>query len=182
MINLCYIRFQEVIERLDIRPLLSKKIIQLSNGEMRKIQIARALLRNPRLLILDNPLTGLDHCFRDKMGEILKQLMSTDMRIMVVATIKGDIPSGTTHVLLVQRNRVFAQGPAKEILEGNAARAIWEIRHEESYKPDNFKGATGSETGEDKFPVLVEMHNVHIRYGDQEILKSIDWTIKNGEN
>jgi molybdate transport system ATP-binding protein len=109
-------RIQDVIDLLQIGHLLDRSVIQLSSGEMRKTLIARALLRNPRLLILDNPFTGLDTRFRARLKDVIRQLMQGEMRIMVVTTRPDEIPLGITHILRVEQHRVVAQGTRKAVL------------------------------------------------------------------
>jgi molybdate transport system ATP-binding protein len=101
----------EVTDLLQIEPLLKKNAIQLSNGERRKVFIARALLKNPRLLILDNPFVGLDQAFRARLRTVIEQLTQGDMRVIVVETDRDEIPPGTTHVLSVEDCRVASQKP-----------------------------------------------------------------------
>ena len=92
-------RRAKVVELLQIDALLGKNAIQLSNGERRKVFIAQALLKSPRLLILDNPFSGLDQEFRSKLKEIIVRLMQSAMRVMVVETDRDEIPPGITHML-----------------------------------------------------------------------------------
>ncbi|MEJ2658714.1 MAG: ATP-binding cassette domain-containing protein, partial [Desulfobacterales bacterium] len=66
-------RQADIADLLSIGPLLEKKIVQLSNGEIRKVVLAGALLKRPRLLILENPLTGLDTRFRERMKAVIER-------------------------------------------------------------------------------------------------------------
>src|SRR3989338_6040023 len=98
-----FVARRKVITRdFGLRPLLDKKLMQLSNGERRKVSIARALLKNPKLLILDNPFEGLDVKFRATLKKNLETLMRGDVRVIIVGTGREEIPSGITHVLHVE--------------------------------------------------------------------------------
>ena len=104
-------RRHEVVALLQIEPLLEKNAIQLSNGERRKVFIAQALLKDPRLLILDNPFVGLDQEFRARLRTVIERLTQGDMRVIVVETDRDEIPLGITHVLSVDDCRVASQKP-----------------------------------------------------------------------
>ncbi len=95
-------RRKDVVEQLELGKLVERQVVQLSNGERRKVIIARALLTNPRLLILDNPFAGLDERFRAKLAENLDNLMQGDLRVMIVGTGRDELPSGITHILWVK--------------------------------------------------------------------------------
>ena len=109
-------RLSEVAELLDIRHLFSRSIPSLSTGEIRKILIARALMKSPRLLILDEPFEGLDEKAREILAHSINHLMSGLMRVVLVAHRLEEIVPRITHVLLVKDGRVFRQGPKEEIL------------------------------------------------------------------
>ena len=113
-------RRQDVIERLELGALLNRSVVQLSNGERRKITIARALLKNPKLLILDNPFAGLDERFRVKFAENLENLMRGEMRVIVVGTDRDEIPRGVTHVLSLEGGRAVAQQARQEAVSFRA--------------------------------------------------------------
>jgi molybdate transport system ATP-binding protein len=110
-----------VIALLGIADLKDKSVTQLSNGEMRKVLIAEALIRNPRILVLDNPFTGLDQHFRTKFAVVIKRLMHSEMRVITVTTRWDEIPQDTTHVLVVENGRVVRQGPKEDILKEHPA-------------------------------------------------------------
>lgn len=93
----------EVLKLMKIEYLLDKPLIQLSNGENKKLQIAQALLRKPRLLIMDQPFVGLDVETRAFMHHLLNSLSSSMTLILV--TTAGEIPECVNKVLLLHQNK-----------------------------------------------------------------------------
>src|SRR5690242_17773563 len=84
-----------VEELLQMRPLLDKTLIKLSNGETRRLMIAEALLRQPELLLLDNPFTGLDVQMRAFFHELLEKIVAAGVTIVMV-TSPHEIPVAIT--------------------------------------------------------------------------------------
>ena len=64
---------QELFELFRIEPMLDKKIILLSSGELRKFQLTKALLTSPRVLVMDNPFIGLDAPTRELLFSLLER-------------------------------------------------------------------------------------------------------------
>ena len=88
---------------LNINSLLDKKIISLSSGELRRFQLVKTLLTNPRVLIVDNPYIGLDVKTRDLLSSLFTKLIeSYPIQIIVVISSLDDIPDFVTHVLKVE--------------------------------------------------------------------------------
>lgn len=90
----------------------------LSQGERGRALIARALMPSPRLLLLDEPATGLDVAGREQLIERLDTLQHTYPRLasVLVTHHLEELPPGTTHVLLLRDGRCLASGPADEVL------------------------------------------------------------------
>jgi molybdate transport system ATP-binding protein len=165
-------RRDEVVELLQIKALLGKNAIQLSNGERRKVFIAQALLKSPRLLILDNPFTGLDQAFRARLKEVITRLMQSAMRVMVVETDRDETPPGITHVLEVADCQVVAQEPVDAISQSRkTAKAHISPPPQPSPKPGEGDGRR----------ILVCMENVRVSYNGATVLHGIDWTVREGE-
>jgi iron complex transport system ATP-binding protein len=87
----------------------------LSQGERGRVLIARALICQPRLLLLDEPSTGLDIAAREQLLEAIDQLTRThpDVATVLVTHHLEELPSSTTHALLLSDGRVVAAGPAR---------------------------------------------------------------------
>ena len=97
-----------------LEPLLDKKIILLSSGELRKFQLAKSLLTSPRVLIMDNPFIGLDAATRASLGELLEQLAGTGkLQIILVLSMLDDVPPFITHVVPVADKVVGPKGGAE---------------------------------------------------------------------
>lgn len=85
-----------------VEAMLDKHIILLSSGELRKFQLTKTLLTNPRVLIMDNPFIGLDAKTRDLLHTLLRKLTEvTPLQVILVLSKTDDIPTFITHVIPV---------------------------------------------------------------------------------
>jgi molybdate transport system ATP-binding protein len=82
---------------------------ELSYGQVRRALIARALAAGPRILLLDEPLTGLDPKQRAAIKGLLRRLMGRSLTIIVAVHHPEDLPEGMTHALRLTRGRAFAE-------------------------------------------------------------------------
>ena len=161
--------------RLDV--LMDKPVILLSSGELRKFQLAKALLGAPRILIMDNPFIGLDAKARALLGEVLARLSGLGtLQIVLVLSVERDIPSFITHVVPVAERRVGAKvsreawlnegaGVVEAAADGLSERILGLPYAHEAYDSDE----------------VVRLNRVSIRYGDRTILQDLDWTVRRGE-
>jgi molybdate transport system ATP-binding protein len=172
----------QIVDMLDIRDLLSRELIQLSNGERRKVSIARALLKRPQLLILDNPLSGLDAGFRARLQEIISQVMQQDMRVILVTTRHREIPRDVTHVIEVEKCRVVARGTRSAILNRHHAAPAHRKGPDLLENRLQHTGVRTLASADPAAPALVRLRNVAISYGKAAILQDINWTIQKGEH
>ncbi len=177
-------RRQDVIERLELGALLNRNVVQLSNGERRKATIARALLKNPKLLILDNPFAGLDERFRAKFAENLENLMHSEMRVIVVGTNRDEIPRGVTHVLSVSDNRAVAQEALQAVSSFRAERP-WHSppgQVEISGMNRRFLVAKPAPRNDnDAGRAFVSMTDVTVSYNGTPVLRQVNWTVRENE-
>jgi molybdate transport system ATP-binding protein len=171
-------------DELHIRPLLSRPLIQLSNGENKRVQLAIALSERPDLLILDNPFTGLDREGRDTLHRLIGLLVTKGVQILLIGSTDG-IPAAITHIARLEKGRLvlacpreeFDSGagsgePGKELTGGALVAGI-------SLDPVTLSRLIRPASSE--FSVAVRMTDVFIRYGDAVLLKGVNWEVKKGE-
>jgi iron complex transport system ATP-binding protein len=94
----------------------------LSDGEQKRVQIARAVMTDPELLLLDEPSASLDLGARERLLQMLSgfaQSPSSPAMVMVTHHVE-EIPTGFTHVMLLRDGGVVAQGPIAETLTAEA--------------------------------------------------------------
>ncbi|UCM87158.1 ABC transporter ATP-binding protein [Streptomyces marincola] len=111
-------RARAFLDRLGMNAYLDRKFGTLSEGERKRTQIARALMTDPELLLLDEPAAGLDLGGREdlvrRLGRLARDAYAPAM-VMVTHHVE-EIPPGFTHVLLIRQGKVLAAGPIGTVL------------------------------------------------------------------
>ena len=169
---------ETLYELFGIEEMLDKYVVLLSSGELRKFQLTKTLLGNPRVLIMDNPFIGLDAKTRDLLQQLLQRLVEvTALQVILVLSKTDDIPSFITHVVPVDHitcdrkmslsDYLQSRDPKPErVLSDEKERSILELPYSDAlYHTDE----------------VVKLNKVSIRYGERTILKELDWTVKCGE-
>lgn len=105
-----------LIARLGLSDLAERPVGSLSQGQARKVMIGRALVHDPQVLLLDEPLGGLDQASRGDVLALLDDLAAQGRQLVVVTHNPWEIPWATTHALALEDGRVAASGPASDVL------------------------------------------------------------------
>jgi iron complex transport system ATP-binding protein len=122
-------RARELLAQLQIDRLAERTFGTLSEGERKRVQIARALMTDPELLLLDEPAAGLDLAGRESLVRTLGALASdpyAPASVLVTHHVE-EIPPGVTHALLLRRGRVVAAGPLAETLTAEHLSATFDL-------------------------------------------------------
>lgn len=164
--------YQKVVDQLRLQPLLQEQLIKLSTGETKRLLLAAALLKNPVLLLLDQPLTGLDAASRAAFNDLLAAISNSGITILM-ATAPQEVPALMDAVMVIEDGQFIKKIPRNEYKATAAA------THQSV--DENELTALLSINALPKFRVIVEMKNVNIQYGGKKILDSVDWTVKQGE-
>ena len=178
------IKNEELIDLFGIRELLTKKIIYLSSGELRKFLIVRALLKHPRLLILDNPFIGLDAPSRALLVEMLQQMTQVHgVQVILLLSNPQDIPAMVNRVLPVVDRTLLPPMSRETFLADNVL--IHRLFPTEGLTEEQPVEVSALPVDPEKQPathtVTLRMEKVKVHYGSRTILQDIDWEIKNGE-
>nr|WKN38905.1 ATP-binding cassette domain-containing protein [Tunicatimonas sp. TK19036] len=168
---------EKVLALLQITYLRQARLIQLSNGENKRFQLAKALLQEPKVLILDNPFVGLDQEAREILHEIINQLIKQEITIILI-TAPTEIPEQITHVIELQAGHLahlasrasFLQRP--QIQQESPITESWlkqEVLETMPIVPD------------ESFEIAVRMQDVSVRYGERTILDGVNWQVNRGD-
>jgi molybdate transport system ATP-binding protein len=111
------LRLEDVVELLGIAPLMQRATARLSGGERQRVAIARALLTSPRLLLMDEPLSALDHGAKQAILPYLESLHD-ELAIpsLYVSHDPNEVARLADHMVLLEQGRVIAHGQAADLL------------------------------------------------------------------
>ncbi len=113
-------RATDLLGRVGLRAFTGRRFGTLSEGERKRVLLARALMTDPELLLLDEPAAGLDLGAREALLRLLTRLTAdpeAPASVLVTHHVE-EVPIGTTHALVLARGRVIATGPVAEVLTG----------------------------------------------------------------
>lgn len=110
-------RTDEALALVDMLGVPDRPFSTFSSGEQLRIQVARALVNQPRALLLDEPMASLDIGGRESVRSALTRISAGGIRAIVLVVHRvEDIPRGFTHALLLREGRVVAAGPLDDVL------------------------------------------------------------------
>ncbi|MDN5893120.1 MAG: ABC transporter ATP-binding protein [Nocardioides sp.] len=111
-------RARDLLTELGAHALLDRTFGTLSEGERKRVQIARALMTDPELLLLDEPAAGLDLGGREDLVSTLSVLAQDEFApaTVLVSHHVEEIPPGFTHALLLREGRIVAAGPVERVI------------------------------------------------------------------
>ena len=109
-------RAEEILEFLEIYDLRDRFMTEMSSGEARRFLIARALIHNPKALILDEPTNSLDLHALYKFSDILRKIARSGVSVILVTQNLHDIIPEIGRVILMKDGKLFKDGPKEDIL------------------------------------------------------------------
>jgi molybdate transport system ATP-binding protein len=174
-------RLTQVAGDLGLAGLLERPVMTISFGEMSRVLIACELIRDPQMLILDEPFEGLDVPGRREMVGVVNRLAVAGLPIILVTHRAEELLPATTHVLTVDQERITAvqrDGPRAETRESSLApdrpAAIRPRRADLSARPPAARHAAAKP--------LIDMQAVRVTYGDRVVLNALNWVVRPGEH
>jgi iron complex transport system ATP-binding protein len=120
-------RASDLLDRLGVASMAERRFGSLSTGERQRVQLARTLMGDPGVLLLDEPAAGLDIAAREDLVERLGALAvdpTTPPAVLVTHHVE-EIPAGYGHVLLLRAGRIVAAGPLQDTLTEEALSACF---------------------------------------------------------
>ncbi len=106
----------EILELTDLRSLATDQVEQLSRGQQQRLSLARALIHDPQVLLLDEPASGLDPRGRLEIRELLRELASMGKTIMISSHLLVDLAELCHRVGLLERGELLFEGTLDEAL------------------------------------------------------------------
>jgi molybdate transport system ATP-binding protein len=163
------------VEKLRLGPLLHKQLIKLSNGETKRLLIAAALLKQPALLLLDNPLTGLDVESRAWFNTLLHEITTSGIHV-VIATAPFEVPDIITHIAILQKGRIIQKTPASGFKADMVN--IPPVKQIDVTELEKLLSVSPNPA----FTDIVNMQDVNIKYGSNQVLSHVNWHVKQGDH
>ena len=152
--------------------LIDKPLVTLSNGENKRLQLVKSVLRDPDWLILDNPFLGLDVEGREILSTCLEKLRENSVQFILINS-PAALPACVNRVMYLEEGRVTWDGP---ISTYESFRRVDKFVFNHTVMDDLIKSAQVYET----FQQAVHMNDVTIAYGEKVILSGIHWEVNSG--
>ncbi len=134
------VRARTLLAQVGCRELVERRFGTVSEGERKRVQLARALMTDPEILLLDEPAAGLDLGGREALLRTMSRLAADDTApaLVLVSHHVEEVPAGFTHVLMLREGEIAAAGPLSEVMRSANLSACFGLplrmyRHGERY-------------------------------------------------
>lgn len=166
-----------IIEKLRLKPLLKKRLIMLSSGELRRFLIASVLSKKPEIIIFDNPFIGLDVETCKDLNDVFEIAADFTNMIFLVSDI-NDIPRISKSVIPVKDLKVLPKISKEDFLK-NFNNDFFVSRENHEVDCSDFFDYQHYENKD--YENVAELTNINLSYPDKTIFNNLCWTIKRGE-
>lgn len=120
-------RADELLELFQLQERRGEIVDNLSGGMKRRLIVARALMNQPRILVLDEPTTGLDPQARHLVWQKLRYLQSQGITMLVTTHYMEEAAHICDRLMVMHRGRILAEGPPKELIQRHVGRQVLEL-------------------------------------------------------
>lgn len=164
-------KVDHLLRKIGLNHVRETKLIALSNGEHKRLQIVKAILKKADALLLDSPYTGLDVNTRSLLDELLIELRAQGVPILIV-TGNRTLPAAITHVAHLDQGKLTKIQPVADYKPNKTTTPSIDKAVLQNIKPFH---------KEEPFQFAVKLVNTTITYGNKIILNNINWDVKKGE-
>jgi lipopolysaccharide export system ATP-binding protein len=119
------LRAEELMEQFGITKLRRSKAMSLSGGERRRLEIARCLVSNPKIILLDEPFTGIDPVTIDNIQQIVRDLRSSGISILITDHQVRETLEITDRSYVVRAGEILCHGSPHEVLSNPDAKRYY---------------------------------------------------------
>lgn len=161
-------RLRNMLEQaLDLTGLLDHWTVQLSNGEQRRLLLARAILKQREVLVLDDPFAGLDPVHQRQLHVLLETLSASGSTVIIMVRNEDEIPDCATHQLRLKACTILSQGPRQRPLRAAAAG---------KERPHDFTNPPPLKT-----PAVLTIRDLTVSMGGKALFSAFNWEVHAGE-
>ena len=166
----------ELIRRFQLQPLLRQRFRQLSTGETKKVLFVRALASECSMLMLDEPLAGLDAASQAVALGSLADFVG-DKTVLLVLNDWAALPDWVDHVAYLSDSRLAYQGPMKPAAARSWLHQMVVLTNDAQALPTPLPSSVPALSAEQ---ALVEMRNICVRFEDRQLFDGLNWRIDPG--
>lgn len=168
-------RLDGIMRLLDLRKFAKHQVISLSNGETRRLLLASALAKRPKMLVLDDPAAGLDSRQRAKLRDIVAALAKRGLHVIFAYRHADELPPGVARWLKMD---------SRGNLRVSSSEFKLKARNPESGPKNRILGKGNKRRGlssASKAQPVVEINNLNLTLGGRQLFKGFSWTVRKGE-
>jgi len=166
------LHMKKIMSLMQIDEISDRKLLQLSNGERKRTQMAAAMLQSPQLFVVDQPFVGLDVESRKNLTDIFNSQMKTGISIVIICN-PNEIPSGINNVVTLSKGKILNFVPREKFSVVSGVKKSW--KRADKNLLTALPGNTPS------FSMAVRMKDVNVVMDDKLILNKINWQVNCGE-
>jgi len=168
----------KMIALLDIKDLIDKPFKVLSTGQTRKVLLAHALVKQPQLLILDEPYAGLDIASQQHLTDTLNTLINDGLSVIIVDFYHAELPSAISHFVLMDNGTIKLQGLRDEVLN----HSVWHVANQHHVTLPHHLPDCHDYQHLDPATPLVSINDLSISYEDNQVFHDFSWQFKQGQH